>query len=165
MVIRVAYVKGCPGASHPAYCPLTSLPLLCTINFHFCKSKIHHRIEEWNLKIHFGHLSCTDFFLDIPAECDMMEAGKQQGKGKRKMLHSLQEEMNLVFDFNRSGIAAESSQRAPDQKDVAKLDFMVFTADPPRRFLSRSVKYAAADEEPVFYSVLPFDGPYHRHNA
>ena len=26
-VIRVACVKGCPDASRPAYCPLTTLPL------------------------------------------------------------------------------------------------------------------------------------------
>ena len=102
----------------------------------------------------------------------MMERGIRREREK-EMIQELQEEMNLVFDFSRSGITAESSQRAPNQKDVAKLDFgsdphlmaMVFTADPPRRFLSRSVKYAAVDEEPVFYSVPPFDGPYHRHNA
>ncbi len=89
------------------------------------------------------------------------------------MLQQLRREMNLIFDFRRAELRAESAQDKPDIQDIAKLDFgsdphlmaMLFSEDPPRRYLSRSARYVSAGEEPIYYSVLPFDGPYHRHNA
>ena len=54
---RLYFRLRCGENLHRQACPLTPFPLLCTINFHLCISKIQHTVDEWNLKIQFTFLS------------------------------------------------------------------------------------------------------------
>ncbi len=46
-----------------------------------------------------------------------------------------------------------------------QLTAMHFSGGQRRRYLTYKVEYESGSPELLYYSVLPFDGPYHRHNV
>lgn len=90
------------------------------------------------------------------------------------MLKELQQEFYHIFDISGTALQAESDLTASDIADIAEADYgnalqlsaMLYSEKQCRRFLKHTAEYASAESaEPVYFSMLPFDGPYHRHCA
>lgn len=89
------------------------------------------------------------------------------------MLQELQNEIDAVFNLEEGILTPEITLNPSDLHDIARLDFgknthlmgMLFLKEQRNRYLVNSMKYACTHEEPVFFSPLPFDGPYHRHTS